>query len=80
VDAAHIKPGGKLQQPDGTTATVKKVHRYTATQVTYDLTINGLHTYYVVAGTIPVLVRNCEGLKNNRSEAIQKVELKTAAD
>ncbi|MEU5992241.1 polymorphic toxin-type HINT domain-containing protein [Spirillospora sp. NPDC047418] len=59
VDAAHIKPGDELQQPDGTTATVQKVHRYTATQVTYDLTISGLHTYYVVAGTTPVLVHNC---------------------
>ncbi|MEU8797132.1 LamG-like jellyroll fold domain-containing protein [Spirillospora sp. NPDC048819] len=59
VDAAHIKPGDKLQQPDGTTATVTKVRRYTAAQVTYDLTINGLHTYYVVAGTTPVLVHNC---------------------
>ncbi|GAA1857239.1 polymorphic toxin-type HINT domain-containing protein [Actinomadura bangladeshensis] len=61
VDAAHIKQGDKLQQPDGTTATVKKTHRYTATQVTYDLTINGLHTYYVEAGTTPVLVHNCNG-------------------
>ncbi|WP_424923474.1 polymorphic toxin-type HINT domain-containing protein [Actinomadura bangladeshensis] len=58
VDAAHIKSGDKLQQPDGTTATVQKAHRYTATQVTYDLTINGPHTYYVVAGTTPVLVHN----------------------
>ncbi|MCW2899680.1 MAG: Pretoxin domain, partial [Streptosporangiaceae bacterium] len=33
-------------------------HRPTATQTTYDLTINGLHTYYVEAGTTPVLVHN----------------------
>jgi len=26
--------------------------------VTYDLTINGLHTYYVLAGTASVLVHN----------------------
>ncbi|GAA4235731.1 hypothetical protein GCM10022254_43610 [Actinomadura meridiana] len=63
VDAAHIKPGDKLQQPDGTTATVTKTRHYTTTQVTYDLTINGLHTYYVVAGTTPILVHNCDPVK-----------------
>jgi hypothetical protein len=32
--------------------------------VTYDLTIHGLHTYYVVAGDTPVLVHNsnCESI------------------
>ncbi|MEU8797135.1 hypothetical protein [Spirillospora sp. NPDC048819] len=79
---SKVKAGDKVlaSVPGGDTATVTKVHRYTAAQVTYDLTINGLHTYYVVAGTTPLLVHNCEGLKNNRSEAMQKIELKTAAD
>ncbi|MGQ5652507.1 hypothetical protein ACUJ8H_21070, partial [Streptomyces sp. EKR5.2] len=27
-------------------------------QVTYDLTVGGLHTYYVLAGATPVLVHN----------------------
>ncbi|GAB3676288.1 hypothetical protein GCM10027589_46420 [Actinocorallia lasiicapitis] len=29
------------------------------TTVTYNLTITGLHTYYVLAGSTPVLVHNC---------------------
>jgi hypothetical protein len=33
----------------------------TATHVTYDLTINSLHTYYVEAGNTPVLVNNAGG-------------------
>ncbi|WP_149259133.1 LamG-like jellyroll fold domain-containing protein [Actinomadura sp. K4S16] len=72
VDAAHIKPGDKLQQPDGTTATVTKTRHYTATQVTYDLTINNLHTYYVQAGTTPVLVHNCEGETLDRAIALHQ--------
>ncbi|MEV7238965.1 hypothetical protein AB0N06_35190, partial [Streptomyces sp. NPDC051020] len=31
---------------------------YTAQRVTYDLSIEGLHTYYVLAGETPVLVHN----------------------
>nr|WP_281254775.1 hypothetical protein [Streptomyces thermovulgaris] len=36
------------------------VKAYTATRVTYDLSIDGLHTYYVEAGDTPVLVHNCD--------------------
>lgn len=32
---------------------------YHQTTTTYDLTINGLHAYYIVAGDTPVLVHNC---------------------
>ncbi|MFJ2134392.1 NucA/NucB deoxyribonuclease domain-containing protein [Streptomyces sp. NPDC087845] len=32
---------------------------YTASRTTYDLSIDGLHTYYVLAGETPVLVHNC---------------------
>src|SRR5438132_897819 len=46
--------------PPGTPAVVR-VRPYHATQTTYDLTIDGLHTYYVIAGNVPVLVHNCGG-------------------
>ncbi|MFB9831444.1 LamG-like jellyroll fold domain-containing protein [Actinoallomurus acaciae] len=59
VEAARLRPGDRLQKPGGQVAEVLDVHRYTATANTYDLTINGLHTYYVQAGTTPVLVHNC---------------------
>ncbi|MEV5752124.1 LamG-like jellyroll fold domain-containing protein [Actinoallomurus sp. NPDC052308] len=60
VDAAQLKPGDRLQEPGGHTAEVLDVRRYTAAATTYDLTINGLHTYYVLAGTTPVLVHNID--------------------
>jgi RHS repeat-associated protein len=60
VEAVDLQVGDVLQTPTGA-AEVTWLHRYTATQVTYDLTIDGLHTYYVVAGDTPVLVHNDDG-------------------
>jgi len=44
---------------DGATAEVTTVQPYNQTETTYDLTIDGLHTYYVDAGATAVLVHNC---------------------
>jgi len=56
--AAELKPGDRLQTADGRVATVRTVHTYAAANRTYNLTIDSLHTYYVEAGTTPVLVHN----------------------
>ncbi|GAA3207085.1 LamG-like jellyroll fold domain-containing protein [Actinocorallia longicatena] len=58
VDAMDLKEGDLLQQPDGTHATVLEVRLYQATISTYNLTVAGLHTFYVLAGSTPVLVHN----------------------
>jgi hypothetical protein len=58
VDAQNLKPGDDLQTPTGE-AVVTSVRLYHANTVTYDLTIGNLHTYYVLAGSTPVLVHNC---------------------
>ena len=58
VDAQNLKPGDELQTPTDH-AIVATIHLYHANTVTYDLTIGNLHTYYVVAGSTPVLVHNC---------------------
>ncbi|MGK4579091.1 polymorphic toxin-type HINT domain-containing protein [Kitasatospora sp. HPMI-4] len=58
ADAGSIRAGDKLQTADGRTVTVGQVRHYRAAKTTYDLTIDGLHTYYVLAGTTPVLVHN----------------------
>ncbi|WP_037907155.1 Hint domain-containing protein [Actinacidiphila yeochonensis] len=63
VEAAELHPGDLLQTPTGTTR-VTAVHRYHATTTTYDLTIAGLHTYYVVAGGVPILVHNVNLVSN----------------
>lgn len=58
VPAGDLKPGDKLQTPDGSPAVVVDVHNFTQTARTYNLTIDGLHTFYVVAAGDPVLVHN----------------------
>lgn len=59
LNAATLHPGDHLHTPTGTPATVTHVRSYTAHLVTYNLTVNQLHTYYVLARVAPVLVHNC---------------------
>ncbi|MEV0904013.1 nucleic acid/nucleotide deaminase domain-containing protein, partial [Streptomyces hokutonensis] len=59
VEGKDLKAGDVLQTPTGT-AEVTRVRLYHANTTTYDLTIGTLHTYYVEAGTTPVLVHNCQ--------------------
>ncbi|MFI6695973.1 polymorphic toxin-type HINT domain-containing protein [Streptomyces sp. NPDC050433] len=61
ADAGDIKPGDDLRTPAGTSVQVTAVEHYTKRQVTHDLTVNGIHTYYVLAGSTPVLVHNSSG-------------------
>jgi hypothetical protein len=58
IEAQHLHPGDLLQTPTGT-AQITAVRPYYADTTTYDLTIGDLHTYYVEAGSTPVLVHNC---------------------
>ncbi|WP_194927087.1 polymorphic toxin-type HINT domain-containing protein [Catenulispora pinisilvae] len=60
VPAGKLRAGDRLQSADGSTATVQSVSDYTGSMVTYDLTIDGLHTYYVSHGGSPVLVHNTD--------------------
>ncbi|WP_405795190.1 Hint domain-containing protein [Streptomyces sp. NBC_01506] len=58
ADAGDIEAGADLRTPAGTSVEVTAVDRYTKRQTTHDLTVNGIHTYYVLAGETPVLVHN----------------------
>ncbi|MFJ6141875.1 deaminase domain-containing protein [Kitasatospora sp. NPDC092286] len=60
VDAGELTPGEHLRQPDGTTRTIQSVRNYPYAVTTHNLTVNLLHTYYVLAGATPVLVHNCD--------------------
>ena len=60
TDANQLHPGDQLQATDGHAATILALRDYTTTTVTYNLTIDTLHTYYVVAGSTPVLVHNVD--------------------
>ncbi|MEU6172770.1 polymorphic toxin-type HINT domain-containing protein [Streptantibioticus parmotrematis] len=62
TDASHLTPGTHLTQPNGKPAVVTRIHNYVSKAITYDLTIADLHSYYVLAGSTPVLVHNCDPL------------------
>ena len=57
VEAKDLQSGDVLSTRTGT-AEVMAVRLYHAHTTTYDLTVGALHTYYVLAGDIPVLVHN----------------------
>ncbi|MFC5663113.1 RHS repeat-associated core domain-containing protein [Kitasatospora misakiensis] len=58
--AADLQPGDTLRTADGTPATIQSTRNYElAPTEARDLTVSNLHTYYVLAGTTPVLVHNC---------------------
>lgn len=56
--ADQLHSGDNLQTSDGAPANILIIHDYTTTMVTYDLTVDDLHTYYVLAGTVSILVHN----------------------
>ena len=58
TNAADLKPGDQLDTGGNGTATVVSSWRFTSSMRTYNLTVDGLHTYYVLAGATPVLVHN----------------------
>ncbi|WP_433797428.1 LamG-like jellyroll fold domain-containing protein [Actinoplanes sp. CA-252034] len=59
TDAADLKAGDKLRSPDGeATQTVTSIKVWTGLKWMDDLTVNDIHTYYVLAGNKPVLVHN----------------------
>ncbi|MDY7089929.1 MAG: GH-E family nuclease, partial [Actinomycetota bacterium] len=72
VDAAELTPGtSTLVGPDGQIQYVIAVHNFTGTEVMRDLTVATTHTYYVLAGTTPVLVHNCGGGEAGHGSACQ---------
>lgn len=79
---AHaLRVGERVQTGNGATVSITGVRDYTATMVTYNLTISQLHTYYVDAGTAPVLVHNCgEGAKSADGVAEGIGEARTYVD
>ncbi len=59
VEAGNLKAGQLLRTSSGTHVQITQVTRYIKQQRTYDLSIDDIHTYYVLAGATPVLVHNC---------------------
>ncbi|MFF4831563.1 RHS repeat-associated core domain-containing protein [Streptomyces sp. NPDC001315] len=62
LDAGELRAGMTLRDADGHSVKIASVRHFTQQQVTYDLTVSDVHTYYVLAGATPVLVHNSNGL------------------
>ncbi|MGW4162244.1 polymorphic toxin-type HINT domain-containing protein [Streptomyces sp. NPDC004788] len=58
VDASELKPGMTLRTDHGAEVAIIANRPYTQHARTYNLTVEDLHTYYVLAGETPVLVHN----------------------
>jgi hypothetical protein len=56
--AGNLTPGAPLRTTDQRTARVLAVSNRVGDKDMRNLTVDDLHTYYVVAGTVPVLVHN----------------------
>ncbi|MFF6999337.1 polymorphic toxin-type HINT domain-containing protein [Streptomyces sp. NPDC008313] len=68
VEASALTPGMTLRSDDGSTVIVVGNKGFTKHARTYNLTVEGLHTYYVLAGETPVLVHNSNGCGVARNE------------
>ncbi|MEJ3742645.1 RHS repeat-associated core domain-containing protein [Actinomycetes bacterium KLBMP 9797] len=58
VNAKDLKPGHRFETADHRSAEVVETRFWTQRQRVYNLTVDGLHTYYVLAGDIAALVHN----------------------
>lgn len=73
TDAGDIGRGDALRTESGGTLTVAGVTRFTQRQTTYDLTVQGVHTYYVGIGSASALVHNTDcDLSPEELEAARK--------
>lgn len=61
VNAGNLQVGNYLRTSAGNHVKIVELNHYTKRQRTHDLTIDDVHTYYVLAGATPVLVHNCGG-------------------
>nr|WP_237405209.1 polymorphic toxin-type HINT domain-containing protein [Streptomyces sp. SN-593] len=61
LPAAELTPGHALETATDTHVRLAGKAAHPGTVDMYNLTVNELHTYYVLAGTTPVLVHNTDG-------------------
>ncbi|MCX5092643.1 polymorphic toxin-type HINT domain-containing protein [Streptomyces sp. NBC_00365] len=61
VEAGSLKPGHDLNTPTGQHARLVATTPLRGEAAMYNLTVEQLHTYYVLAGATPVLVHNAGG-------------------
>ena len=59
ADAGDLRPGDLLQTAEGTFAQVSETRAWSQTARVFNLTVDGIHTFFVAAGAGDVLVHNC---------------------
>jgi RHS repeat-associated protein len=65
IYAGQLHHAERLHGPHGDPVTVVSVKQWIHPQTMLDLTVNTVHSFYVLAGTQPVLVHNCGGATCN---------------
>ncbi|MGW1199545.1 polymorphic toxin-type HINT domain-containing protein [Streptomyces sp. NPDC002536] len=58
LDAVDLKAGDLLRTPNGALRDVISTRAWTETRKVFNLTVDSIHTYYVLAGDTPILVHN----------------------
>lgn len=69
VPAKDLKAGDQLQREVGSRVVVSSVRIETRTADTFNLIVNGVHTYFAIAGDLPVLVHNGYGSYTNTHQS-----------
>ncbi len=64
VAAKDVRPGDTLVDDDGNLLEVEDVRTWTQHRRVHNLTVDGIHTYYALAGDEPLLTHNCASGKN----------------
>ncbi|MFJ9826250.1 polymorphic toxin-type HINT domain-containing protein [Streptomyces sp. NPDC101160] len=67
VKATDLRPGQWLRTSSGTLVQIAEISHWTQQATVRNLTVADIHTYYVLAGAVPVLVHNCS-LSDRASE------------
>lgn len=60
IKARELKASSRLRAANGAQHALVATRSYAGTRWMYNLTVDRLHTHYVLAGNTPVLVHNCD--------------------
>ncbi|MFI5868095.1 polymorphic toxin-type HINT domain-containing protein [Streptomyces sp. NPDC051546] len=60
-EAKDLTAGDQLRTAEGANVSIAGTRDWIGRQAAFDLTVSDYHSYYVFAGTTPVLVHNCNG-------------------
>lgn len=67
VDAVDLAPGMRLQTLSGTWVQVSAVQAWTQAATVHNLTVQGVHTFHVAAGSLDILNHNCGGAASSQN-------------